>query len=231
MKTITYLLNRSKTLLQIASFGAMAVSSLLMPQSAIAGKFGVKVVDDQGQVVTGASVCFGLPGNFKQFGVMFTDAEGKAFVDVPNVPFVVTVSKTRFSGLRLSEPARNFTLIKQVTLMDGVPGPRCRAGSTLASNSSIIIKNVDVTERRNATVLVPSVVSGKPNHYRISKSLDFDDANWMPYSDEIVLSRKYTHEEAVFLQLRRFQGSSVSWLEARSDVITVHLNTDTINPL
>lgn len=207
---------------RILSISALGVLSLLTAQTATAGKYGVKVVNESGQPVSGASVCVGLPGNYKQFGALFTDAEGNAVLEVPNVPFVVTVSKTRFSGIRINEPARGYNLVKQLTLSEGVPGPRCRAGSTLASNQSLIIKNVVVTEGNDKTVLEPTV-SGSPSHYRLSESRDFGDASWQPYSEAIALSSQFADKASVFLQLRRFEGSSKSWLEARSDVVTIYL--------
>ncbi len=188
-------------------------------------KFGVRVVDDAGEPVSGASVCIGLPGNFKQFGALFTNADGEAIVEVPNVPLVVTVSKTRFSGLRISEPARGFNLVRELTLTEGTPGPRCRAGSSMAANPpQINIANVDVMEKSNRTVLMPKV-TGEPNHYRVSTSPDFDDANWKSFDNAIALSAAYADEPAVFLQMRRFEGRSNAWVESRSRIVNIRLTT------
>ena len=143
-------------------------------------------------------------------------------MDVPNVPIVVTVSKTRFSGIRMSEPARSFNLIKQVTLPEGVPGPRCRAGSTLASESSIIIEKVDVLEGINATNLRP-VVTGEPSHYRVSRTPDVTNSRWQSFNSDIALSEGLSGEQEVYLQMRRFEGNSNSWIEARSVIVTVNL--------
>lgn len=114
------------------ALSAIAAVGLAASLSAEASQFGVRVVDDAGEPVSGASVCVGLPGNYKQFGALFTNANGMAMTDVPNVPLVVTISKTRFSGIRMREPARGFSLIREVRLSDGTPGPRCKAGSTIA---------------------------------------------------------------------------------------------------
>ncbi|MFK7852750.1 MAG: carboxypeptidase-like regulatory domain-containing protein [Granulosicoccus sp.] len=214
-------------------FGSVVVSgamcsaiaaAMLVSSPANAGKFGVRVVDDSGDPVAGASVCVGLPGNYKQFGALFTDADGQAITEVPNIPFVVTVSKTRFSGTRMAEPARGYNLIKQVTLSEGVPGPRCRAGSTLASANppSVVIGDVSVNEGTFSTTLKP-VVSGEPDHYRVSTSAEFSDANWQKFDSSIALSSALSDEARVFLQLRRFEGSSSGWVEARSRVVTVQL--------
>lgn len=210
------------TAARILSLSALVVLSLLTAQPAVAGKYGVKIVNESGLPVSGAAVCVGLPGNYKQFGAMFTDSEGNAVVEVPNVPFVVTVSKTRFSGIRISEPARGYNLIKQLTLTEGKPGPRCRAGSSLASRQSIVIKNVEVTEGHNMTVLEP-FATGAPSHYRVSELQDFSDASWQPYREAIALNSQYVDTGSVFLQLRRFEGSATSWIEARSEVVTVSL--------
>lgn len=198
------------------------VLSILIAQPASAAKFGVRVVDDSGLPVSGASVCVGLPGNYRQFGAMFTDADGQAMLDVPNVPLVVTVSKTRFAGIRLSEPARNFNLVKQVTLADGVPGPRCRAGSTLASPTIVTIERIAVTEGVYSTILLPTV-SGSPSHYRVSRSDSFEGVRWQPYKQEIALSNDIAYEPQVYLQMRRLVGSKSGSIEALSNVVSVQL--------
>ena len=88
-------------------FGMAVLLGLSSLGSAHAAKFGVRVVDDLGKPVAGASVCIGLEGNYKQFGAMFTGADGNAIVEVPNVPLVVTVSKTRFCLLYTSPSPRD----------------------------------------------------------------------------------------------------------------------------
>lgn len=208
-----------------AACSALA-ATLLMSSTAHAGKYGVRVVNDAGEPVAGASVCVGLPGNYKQFGALFTGSDGQIMTEVPNIPFVVTVSKTRFSGTRINEPARGFNLIKQVTLSEGVPGPRCRAGSTVATANppQIIIGNINIDEGAYSTTLKPSV-SGEPDHYRISTSAKFSDARWQPYESTIALSTSMSDASSVFLQMRRYEGNSKGWVEARSRVVTVQLPT------
>lgn len=206
------------TLLSTLMLAAMASVS-----SAHAGQFGLRVLDPSGLPVSGASVCIGLPGNYKQFGSSFTDADGMAVMDVPNVPLVVTVSKTRFSGTRMSEPARGFNIIKEVVLQEGVPGPRCKAGSTMAdAESSIQLDRVDVIEASDATSLQLDV-SGNPSHYRVSTDAEFGDTNWQPYDNRIVLPLSLARQGQIFLQMRRYEGTSNSWLEARSSVVEVLL--------
>jgi len=72
----------------------LVVSGLLLVASlpSHAATFGVRVIDESGKPVSGASVC-----------------------------------------MRVQEPARGFNLIKDMTLIEGIPGPRCRADSALAS--------------------------------------------------------------------------------------------------
>ncbi len=222
MKNKLKVIEQLRAVAKPAVFSLMGVALTLGSQSAVAGTFGVKVVNEAGQPVSGASVCVGLPGNYKQFGALFTDSNGQAIVEVPNMPIVVTVSKTRFSGMRISEPARGFNLIKEVTLAEGVPGPRCRAGSTLASNSSIVIDDIDVLEGVYSTTLRPTV-SGEPSHYRVSRNKDFTGANWQPFGNDIALSSRLSDAPSVYLQMRRYEGSSNSWIEARSSVVTVQL--------
>lgn len=205
---------------------AVALAAFIgsLAPSAQAAVFGVRVVDDTGAPVAGAAVCVGLEGNYKQFGAMFTDSTGTATVDVPNVPLLVTVSKDRTSGIRMSEPARGFNLIKQVRLLEGVPGPRCRAGSSLAKPGveEILIDNVNVREGVYSTTLSTSV-RGNPSHYRVSDNEDFSEAKWRRFSTTITTS-DYPEAEILFLQMRRLEGTAKSWLEARSNVVEVRMN-------
>lgn len=213
-----------KRLLAAASISALLIS-LCTLSMAHASEFGVRVVDDAGNPVAGASVCFGLPGNYKQFGAIFTDQEGQAVADVPNVPIVVTISKTRFSGTRLSEPARNFNLVKKVTLMDGVPGPRCRAGSSLADSnqSSVRITNVKIESTPGRSTVLTPETTGQPSEYRVSASQYFDNVSWKTLNSNIALPGRFASNEQVYLQLRRFEGTRNGWVEARSDIVTVYL--------
>jgi len=216
------MMNRSTALKKLALGSAIAVSALVTSHTASAATFGVRVVDPQGNPVSGASVCVGLVGNYKQFGAEFTGSDGVVSVDVPNIPIVVTVSKTRFSGLRVEEPARGFNLVKQVTLVDGVPGPRCKAGSSFASSPNaptIDIEKVDISQ--NAGLVLTPEVSGEPSHYRISTDSNFESADWVPYSDSIRVTGALADERSLFLQMRQYTGSSNGWLEARSPVVNI----------
>lgn len=199
------------------AFAAMSTTS------AHAAKFGVSVVDESGAPVSGASVCFGLPGNYGQFGMTFTDSNGQAMTEVPNIPFIVTVSKTRFSGIRVQEPARGYNLIKQVRLSDGTPGPRCKAGSTLADSgkSAIDISGVNA-ERLDSRTRIQLVASGNPDEYRLSPSRDLSAAGkWAPLDGSISVPESLAEREEIFMQLRRYEGTSDSWLEALSRVVSV----------
>lgn len=192
--------------------------------TAHAREYGVRIVDNDGTPVAGASVCFGLPGNYSQFGAMFTDVDGQALVDIPDIPFVVTVSKTRFSGVRINQPAGGFNLIRQVTLTDSVPGPRCKAGSTLAENdnSSVQVTNVDVIADNQATQLALEA-AGFPTDYRVSVQPDMSDSTWQSLGENITLTNSQSERDLVYLQLRRYETNPGGWLEALSRPVTVYL--------
>ena len=210
----------NKLVLSIAVITLCAVS---IP--AQAAKFGVRVVDDNGVPIAGAAVCIGLQGNYKQFGASFTDSQGQVMVDVPNVPLLVTVSKDRFTGLRTTEPARSFNLLKQVQLREGIPGPRCRAGSVLADSkpsAAITVSDIAIQAGPTTTTLSPTVI-GEPSHYRVSADKEFSGAKWQRYSDQIALATNLSVSPKVYLQLRKRTGSANAFLEARSEVMTVRL--------
>ena len=192
--------------------------------TAQAARYGVHVVDGAGEPVAGASVCIGIEGSFRRFGAMFTDVRGRAeLVEVPDVPLVVTVSKTRFSGLRFTQPARRFDLVREVVLEPGLPGPRCKAGSSLVANPpSIGVLRVDVTGERDAATLRPEV-TGEPSHYRLGFDESFDGAVWQRFERAITVPNALAGVDSVYLQLRRLEGSPSAWLEARSDAVQVAL--------
>ena len=208
----------------VAAAAAALAAAIALPQAVSAATFGVRVVDEAGAPVAGASVCVGLEGNYRQFGALFTDLDGVARVDVPNVPLVVTVSKTRFSGVRRNEPARGFDLVREVRLAEGVPGPRCKAGSTVAEpgHDPILIRDVDVRGAGGAPV-VSARVTGEPTHYRIGPDRELEDAAWQRFRDAMLVPGSLADEPSVFLQLRRYVGTPDAWLEARSAVTEVEL--------
>ena len=217
-------MNVRKTTFRKLALATVALTALASASSASAATFGVRVVDPQGQPVSGASVCVGLAGNYSQFGAEFTGADGVVQVDVPNVPLVVTVSKTRFAGLRIEEPARGFNLVKEVTLVDGVPGPRCRAGSTVAEGPGIpriVVQDIDIN--KGASLVLRPTVTGSPSEYRIDSDDNFENATWRPYTDSIRVAGSLANESALFLQMRHYTGSSKGWLEARSEVISISI--------
>ena len=208
--------------LGVAGLGLLAAVSA----PASAATFGIRVLDQAGDPVVGASVCFGLEGNHKQFGAVFTNDEGIATTSVPNVPLTVTVSKTRFSGLRVQEPARGFNLIKDMTLIEGAPGPRCRAESALAfgDGQAIRIRDVDVSQGQFSTIL-QAQVTGEPTHYRVAADRNFTGANWQDYSNSIPVPQQLADASELYIQMRRFSGSnSRAWLESRSDVTAITLS-------
>lgn len=191
-------------------------------------KFGVRVVGADGAPVAGAAVCIGTHGNYKQFAATFTSADGDVMVDVPSVPLVVTVSKNRFSGVRMAEPARRFNLVKTVKLHDGVPGPRCRAGSSLASSDSqqgapsgLQISNVRVTENAFNVAVTPEIL-GNANSFRMSRSKSMKNAKWQNFSSNIMVDPNMLGR-TVYLQVRRYKQVKGATLEAHSNVVPVNL--------
>lgn len=226
--------HRATAAIRAAALGTTLTVGMVMAgygTLASAGEFGVRVVDDAGAPVQGASVCFGLPGSYRQFGAQFTDVDGRAVAEIPNIPVVVTVSKTRFSGVRLSEPARGFNMEKQVTLSEGTPGPRCKAGSSLAeaNHSSIRITRLDVAPESDATVIKPTV-TGEPTEYRVGVTSDLQSIEWAPFDGSIRVTGSFADEDELFMQLRRYEGTTTGWIEARSDVLTVFVPR-TLSPL
>ena len=218
------MIDRMITLRKLALATTLIAAAFGSVQTASAATFGVRVVDPQGQPVSGASVCIGLAGNYSQFGAEFTGADGVVQIDVPNVPLVVTVSKTRFAGMRIEEPARGFNLVKQVTLVDGRPGPRCRAGSTFAERPgipSIIIEDIDIN--KGSSLVLRPTVTGRPSEYRIDSEDSFANATWKPFTESIRVAGSLANENALVLQMRHYSGSSKGWLEARSEVVSISI--------
>lgn len=210
-----------KLLIAALSVGALTLGATAAAQAA---RFGVRVIGDDGEPVAGASVCVGLHGNYRQFGTAFTDLDGVAsLVEVPNVPFVVTISKTRFAAVRMEQPAIGYNLVRDVTLTTGLPGPRCKADSTVAANPPVIeVRTVDVVGETAGTTLTPSV-TGEPNHYRLADNADFLGSTWQRFERSITLPSALGNGAEVYLQMRRFEGATNSWVEARSEVVTISL--------
>jgi len=183
-------MNVRKTTFRKLALATVALTALASASSASAATFGVRVVDPQGQPVSGASVCVGLAGNYSQFGAEFTGADGVVQVDVP----------------------------------DGVPGPRCRAGSTVAEGPGIpriVVQDIDIN--KGASLVLRPTVTGSPSEYRIDSDDNFENATWRPYTDSIRVAGSLANESALFLQMRHYAGSSKGWLEARSEVISISI--------
>jgi len=206
----------------------MSVLLTLASTQANAAKFGVRVVSPDGTPVAGAAVCIGTHGDYKKFGAMFTSADGDVLVEVPPVPLVVTVSKTRFSGVRLDEPARRFNLVKTIKLHDGVPGPRCRADSSLANSGASNqtapqINSVDISDRAFNVQVKPNV-TGSANHYRISRSETMRNASWQSLSNggSIVVGPDMLGK-TVYVQVRKAKQVKGATLETQSNIFPVNL--------
>jgi len=196
-----------------------------------AAKFGIKVLSESGQPMAGIAVCVGTHGNYKQFGAVFTSKTGDVMVDVPNVPLIVTISKNRFTAMRITEPARDFNLVKEIKLRDGVPGPRCRAGSTMVKSKAgyadhryaVRIDDVHVNDTIVKVTLETSVI-GDPSHYRVSPSPDFSDTDWNIYTvGDISLDGTLSISDNLYVQMRKYKTLGGGWVEARSNVVNVDL--------
>jgi hypothetical protein len=219
--TILSLLRKSAVPSILAGLG---VISAVTSTPASAAKFGVKIVNESGHVVEGAAVCIGMPGNYTQFGSLLTDESGLAMLEVPQVPFVLTVSKRQVGGFKINEPARGFNLIKQLTLKQGTSGLKCNVVGLIKSESSVRISNVQVTDNTYTRTLKPHVV-GKPTEYRVSRTSSFKGAKWKRFDTSIPLSASLSEEGEVYIQMRRYTGVNKSWIEARSDIVNVKLPT------
>jgi len=210
--------------MKIIKITALMVA-LLAATNVHANKFGVRVVSESGEPEEGVAVCIGTHGNYKQFGSHFTSRNGDVVIDVPNVPLVVTISKSRFTGIRMTEPARYFNLVKEVKLVEGLPGPRCRGESSLAggiTGKDLTITGVAVDKQQSKTSLQTSII-GKATHYRVSADKTFAGARWQAFSQNIALNSRMAQKQEVYLQVRRYAATKNASLEARSPVVTVAL--------
>ena len=203
---------------------ALGLISVMVSTPATAVKFGVKIVNEAGQALEGTAVCIGMPGNYTQFGSLLTDKTGLAMVEVPKVPFVLTVSKSSMGAMRINEPARGFNLIKEVTLTKNAAGPKCNVEGLVKSESSVRISDVQVSDSTFTTTLNPRV-EGQPTEYRVSRTPTFTGAKWTRFETSIPLSASLSEEDEVYIQVRRYVGSRDAWVEARSDVVNVKLPT------
>ena len=202
----------------------VAALMCLLGTSAHAAKFGIRVVSPDGQPIAGAAVCIGTAGDYKKFAALFTSVDGDVQVDVPPVPLVVTVSKTRFAGTRLSEPARNYSLVKIVELQDGIPGPRCKAGSTYVDASEgndLRIRDVAVRDNAVNVQLVPEL-NNSANHYRLASSNKLDNLGWRKLPSAIAVDQNLLGGK-VYLQVARIASVKGGRIEAHSNVMPVDL--------
>jgi len=203
----------------------VALLAVMTAGSVHASKFGVRVVSESGEPESGVAVCIGTHGDYKQFGAHFTSRKGDVVIDVPNVPLVVTISKNRFTGVRMTEPARYFSLVKEVKLVEGIPGPRCRADSSLVDNMpnhELSIDDVVVNQANSKTTLV-ATVDGQATHYRVSADKSFAGASWQSYTATINLTRRLASSKEIYLQVRKYASANDAWLEARSKIKAIAL--------
>ena len=127
------------------------------------------------------------------------------------------------SGLQFGFAARRFDLVREVVLESGQPGPRCKAGSSLVANPpNIEVLRVEVTGERESATLRPEVI-GDPSHYRLGGDDSFDGAPWQSFERSIAVPDVLAGADALYLQLRRLEGSASAWIEATSDAVEIAL--------
>ncbi len=219
---------KTRNLHKLIGYAVTGLLLTVVASTAQAAKFGVRIVTPEGEPIAGAAVCIGTHGDYKKFGATFTSSDGRVLLDVPPVPLVVTVSKNRFAGLRISEPARHFNLVKVIELRDGLPGPRCKAGSSLAdsgsgSGTSPSIKGVSVKDNAVRVQLVPKVAGGA-SHYRLSSKRNMEKMSWLNLPDAIPVDTNLLGK-TVYLQVARIARSGQSTIESHSNVYPVNLKS------
>ena len=209
---------------------ALIAAALGASAGAQAARFGVRVVDAFGEPVAGASVCVGLEGNYRQFGTAFTDADGLAdMLEVPNVPLVVTVSKTRFAGDAAAgartrvrhrpraDPGRGAArpALPRRQLDGGEPADHRRArrrrdgrgdGNDADAHRHRLAERVPRRARRGPARVRGRVAAGSTRRSRCRRAL--------------------ADARSIVLQLRRQVGDERASIEALSDVVTVELAGD-----
>lgn len=214
--------SQPSVLTSILATSGLILVAICTPVSA--KTFGVKIVDESGQSMSNVSVCVGLPGNPTKYGSLLSDESGLALLDVPKLPFVLTVSKARFGSMQINEPARGFNLIKQLTLKQGPSNAVCNVADLTKSQSSVRISTVQVVDSAFTKTLQPNVV-GAPTQYRVSRTPSFTGAKWQRFDTAIPLSAGLSEEASVYIQMRRYTSLDKSWIEARSEVVNVRLPT------
>ena len=71
-----------KIITKLLALPTIAALALAFSSTANSATFGVRVISDDGTPVSGAAVCIGTHGNYKQFGSFFTSTSGDVMVDL-----------------------------------------------------------------------------------------------------------------------------------------------------
>lgn len=200
-----------------------------------AASLDVRVIDrDSRQPLSGAAICLGTSANPRQFGALRTDAYGQvAYRDLPEAPLVLTVSNDGYRGHRSQHQLRGFDLKLEVPLPSGGLGPSCDLPAVQADREQLAmdderwlaLEQVRVTRdaEQPQTVQLRLTARGEPTHYRLAASADLSDSRWQPYLEQVTWRESEGKAEALYLQLRRFQGDSGAVVERLSAVRRVLL--------
>ncbi len=201
------------------------LAGLIGASRAEAADFGVRVVDEFGQPLAGASVCLGTRAQMDQFGSYVTSPDGHVVLnEAPRVPLNVVVSKQDYQGVRFVEPIRNFNIVTEVTLLLDGEGPVCHSPELAQQEEEkrhLSIANL-FASKKGPVYTIRSEIEGEPSHYRISTRKDFKDAKWLPYKKRIKFWGQT--DGNLFYQVKRFTGGKKGWLEARSHVASIAVN-------
>jgi hypothetical protein len=189
-----------------------------------AATVGVRIVDELGQPLSGAAVCFGTAANKEQFGSYITGVDGDIVLhDLPHVALILTISKEKYQGVEMHQPGRNWNLISEVMLLENGIGPVCKHDTFEVTDikRGLEIQRLDV-EKNRSFIKIGSQVTGEPSHYRVSQDKSFNGAKWLPYKKTV----KYwgAVQGSLYFQVKRFTGMKKGWLEARSYVANVSVN-------
>ena len=221
---------------RIAFIGTAVVS---LSSVAHAGKFGVRVLDaNTGLPVANASVCLGTAADRNKYGTGVTSYSGVAlYDDVPSLSVLITVSKKNYRGIALRNPATSDNVIADVVVTEGISSKKCRALKYVDLKPGITngkynddwpleITNLSYFPSGNDGFAFLSYTNGKPTHYRISTDPDFEDAEWLVYSDVLQYSptSRDVGKGKLYFQLRKEIKASGGVMEAFSKVVSQPVN-------
>jgi hypothetical protein len=197
----------------------------------MAAELKVRVVDQRtGEPLHRAAVCLGTDADKEQFGAKRTASDGvAAFSDVPEIPLVLTVSKSPFRGYQSRPRAMSFNRTIMVPMPIGGLGPVCMAAAAdadapgRANSLSVSGFRINQDERQTTSpkVTMSFGIFGTPTHYRASENPNFVGADWVPFqsSPSFQLSPG-AGEKTLYFQVRRYSKVAGASMEALSEVVS-----------